>query len=94
MGSANFILLSDEVFTIEPKSSYDFRVKYVSRFVREIKGRISFVNLKDKTTGQGNNLSGSTIVFELKSHTIQVLSEKTWKVSSNLYEPSEYTVQI
>ena len=55
---------------------------------------MSFVNLKDKTTGQGGSLSGATIVFELKSQTVQVLSEKTWKVGSNLYEPSEYTVQV
>jgi|JI9StandDraft_2_1071091.scaffolds.fasta_scaffold1170398_1 hypothetical protein len=60
-GCDDFKVVNSEPFRIEPKQTYRFEVRFVSRLSSSVSGRIMFINLKEKS------LTAAALVFELKS---------------------------
>jgi len=60
-GSSEFSLETEDLLTIEPKSTYKARVKFASRISDQVFGKITFTNKKE------SNVSAAALVFELKS---------------------------
>jgi len=60
-GCDDFKIVNSDPFRIEPKQTYKFEVRFVSRLNTPVKGRIMFINLKEKS------LTAAALVFELKS---------------------------
>lgn len=56
-GCEDFKLVSTESFRIEPKQTYKFEVRFVSRLSTPVKGRIMFINVKEKS------LTAAALVF-------------------------------
>lgn len=59
--NGDFSLESEDSFVIEPKSTFKFKVKFISRVSESVTGRIRFTNKKE------SNVSAAALVFELKS---------------------------
>lgn len=45
-GCDDFKMMSDSKFRIEPKETFKFQVKFVSRVSASVKGKIMFINVK------------------------------------------------
>ena len=45
-GSEDFRMLSETKIRLEPKDTFKFEVKFISRLSAEVKGRIMFINVK------------------------------------------------
>jgi hypothetical protein len=45
-GCDDFKLVNTEQFRIEPKQTYKFEVRFISRLSTAVKGRIMFINVK------------------------------------------------
>ena len=72
--------MNGEPFRIEPKQVYKIEIKFVSRLSTAVKGRIMFINLKEKS------LTAAALVFDLKSEITGRVSDRIWNVSGLLYE--------
>jgi len=72
--------MNNEPFRIEPKQVYKIEIRFVSRLSTPVKGRIMFINLKEKS------LTAAALVFDLKSEITGRVSDRIWNVSGLLYE--------
>lgn len=57
-GSSDFIKESDNV-TINPKSVYKYKVRFISRISKQVVGKLTFTNKKD------SNAQAAALVFIL-----------------------------
>ena len=78
-GCDDFKIVNSEPFKIEPKQTYKFEVRFVSRLSTPVKGRIMFINMKEKS------LTAAALVFELKSEITGRVSDRIWNVSGLIY---------
>ena len=87
-GAPDFILDGEDSFRIEPKQTYQYKVRFVSRLGQSVTGRITFMNKLD------GNATASTLVFELKSEIVGRISEQTHQVTGPLYDTQDFSIQI
>ncbi|EGR30900.1 hypothetical protein IMG5_121460 [Ichthyophthirius multifiliis] len=89
VGHSDFQLNSEDIFMIEPKKEYSFRVKFVSRVSDMVTARIFFTNRKE------SNVQTAAIVFDLQSQIKGRISEKIIHINSNLYECNDrHQIQV
>lgn len=87
-GAPDFVLESDDYFKIEPKQSYQFRIRFISRVSLPVQGRVTFTNKRE------SSISAATLVYDLKSQIVGRVSEEVHQVTSSLYEQKEFSIQI
>lgn len=80
--------MGERKFRLEPKETYKYEVKFVSRISAEVRGRIMFINVKE------NSLTAAPLVFDLRSQITGKISDRIWNISGVIYEQIEFNIDV
>ena len=88
-GSPDFVLVAGTEFSIAPRSTTQFPIRFQSRLSSEVKATLRFTSRASEGSARA-----AAMVFHLISKVTSRKSEKTYEVSAHLYELGQKDLEI